>query len=103
MILILMIVTAYCPCEKCCGKFADGITSSGARVTANGGKFLAADKRYKFGTVMDVPGYGKVPVLDRGGKIKGNKIDVFFKSHKKAVKWGRQRKWVKVYLKKGSR
>jgi 3D (Asp-Asp-Asp) domain-containing protein len=30
-------------------------------------------------------------VLDRGGAIKGNKLDVFFPTHAEALKWGRQR------------
>ena len=29
-----------------------------------------------FAKVLDIEGYGIVPVLDRGGAIKGNKIDV---------------------------
>ena len=70
-------VTAYCPCAKCCGKWADGITASGKPVTANGGFFCAADKSIPFGTLIAIPGYngGKpVPVLDRGGAIRGNKL-----------------------------
>ncbi|NIU84285.1 MAG: hypothetical protein GWN64_12635, partial [Candidatus Thorarchaeota archaeon] len=27
-----MRVTAYCPCSKCCGKYADGITASGHKI-----------------------------------------------------------------------
>ena len=80
-------VSAYCPCEKCCGKFSDGITASGHCIK-KGDKFVAAP--LPFGTIVDVPGYGKVPVLDRGGSIQGNKIDVFFASHQDALNWGRQ-------------
>jgi len=70
-------VTAYCPCEKCCGKFADGITASG-HVIKPGDKFVAAPKSIPFGTVLDVPGYGIVKVEDRGGAIKDGRLDVFF-------------------------
>ena len=35
-----------------------------------------------------------VPVIDRGGAIKGHKLDVFFDSHEAALEWGRQ--WVAV-------
>lgn len=87
--VVTMNVSAYCPCAECCGKWADGVTASGHKIQP-GDKFVAADKRYPFGTIMNVPGYGRVPVLDRGGAIKGNKLDVFFHSHKEALRWGRQ-------------
>ena len=40
---------------------------------------------------MVITGYGNgqpVKVLDRGGAIKGNKLDLFFGTHKEALKWG---------------
>src|SRR5689334_6657215 len=40
---ITMEVTAYCPCKKCCGKSARGMTASGLKVTHNAGLFVAAD------------------------------------------------------------
>src|SRR5262245_30537978 len=90
---ILMEVTAYCPCRKCCGKNARGITASGLRVTHNGGLFVAADSYLPFHTKLLIPGYGDgeaVPVLDRGGAIKGNRLDVFFPTHQEALEWGRR-------------
>jgi len=87
--LIDMEVTAYCPCEICCGEFADGITASGIPI-GRGTKLVAAPPEYPFGTRMKIPGYGLVPVLDRGGAIKGNKLDVLFQSHQEALEWGRQ-------------
>ena len=95
---VKMLVTAYCPCLKCCGK-SDGITASGKNVRFNGGKFLAADTSiHPFGTKMVVPGYWSktVEVIDKGGKIKGNRLDVFFDSHEKARNWGK--KWVLVTI-----
>ena len=88
-------VSAYCPCSKCCGKYADGITASGHKIKA-GDKFCAADKSIPFGTMIDIPGYGKVPVLDRGGAIKDGKLDVFFHTHKRALLWGRQKLNVRI-------
>lgn len=85
----IFVVTAYCPCEKCCGKWADRITASGY-IIQTGDKFCAADPMIPFGKVLDIPGYGVVPVLDRGGKIRGTKLDVYFDSHKDALKWGKQ-------------
>jgi len=95
---ILMEVTAYCACKKCCGPRAQGLTASGRRIDFNGGRFVAADTRLlKFNTKLLVPGYAAgqpVQVIDRGGAIKGNKLDVFFNSHDQARKWGRQ--WLLV-------
>lgn len=82
-------VSAYCPCERCCGKYSDGITANGYKIQP-GDKFVAADSRFPFGTMISIPGYGTVPVLDRGGAIKGNKLDVYFPTHQEALHWGRQ-------------
>jgi len=83
-------VTAYCPCEKCCGKFADGITASGHKIQP-GDKFAAAGPDIPFGTMLIIPGYNNnepVPTLDRGGAIIGQRIDVFFDTHDEALEWG---------------
>lgn len=95
-----MMVTAYCQCERCCSAaYSDGVTASGHPVTYNGGIFAAAPPDVPFGTVLNVPGYGEiVPVIDRGGSIRGNKLDVFFaddpdepgSGHSKALEWGRR-------------
>ena len=52
---------------------------------------MAADKKVPFGTEMIIPGYNQdrpVEVKDRGGLIKGNRLDVFYNNHKVAKKWG---------------
>ena len=87
---VRMRVTAYCPCEKCCGRHSDGQTACLHRICP-GDAFVAADEEYGFGTEMVVDGYnsGKpVKVLDRGGAIYGDRIDVFFGSHEEAINWG---------------
>lgn len=84
-------VTAYCPCKKCCGK-TNGKTASGKIATAN--HTVAASKQFAFGTQLVIG--GKVyTVEDRGGAIKGNRIDIFFASHKAALQFGRKK--MKVY------
>ncbi len=87
---IQMRVTAYCPCSKCCGQYSDGVTACGHKIRP-GDTFVAADRRYSFGTEMLIPGYSNsqpVQVLDRGGAIKGNRLDVFFATHQEALEWG---------------
>ena len=96
---VQMKVTAYCPCSKCCGSSADGITASNHRIEA-GDTFAAADRNYPFGTEMIIPGYNNnqpVKVLDRGSAIYGNHIDVFFPTHQQARQWGV--KYIEVSIK----
>lgn len=105
-----MEVTAYCDCGECCGYYRScwscwtvpyvsngrnkgkrkkiGITSDGSK--AKKGTIAADIKRYPYGTKMYVPGYGWGEVHDIGSAIKGNHIDIFFPSHDRAVKWGKQ-------------
>ena len=89
-------LTYYCPCSKCCGKYASGITASGTTATA--GRTIAAPSRFAFGTKLNIDGQIYI-VEDRGGAITGNKIDVYVNSHEEALKLG-VRKNVPVYLEK---
>ncbi len=94
-----MLVTAYCPCVKCCGKNAAGLTASGRPTSYNYGHFVAAPAELPFGSHVVVPGYNRgraVPVLDRGGAIKAARLDVFFPTHEAARAWGRR--WVAVTI-----
>jgi 3D (Asp-Asp-Asp) domain-containing protein len=79
-------ITAYCGCAKCCGK-TDGITASGTHVTA--GRTIAAPKEIPFGTQIIINGH-TYTVEDRGGAIKGNRIDIYFDTHEEALKFGVQ-------------
>ena len=77
-------ITAYCPCGKCCGK-TNGITASGTKATA--GRTVAASSKFAFGTKLNIGGH-IYTVEDRGGAIKGNKIDIFVSTHAQALQWG---------------
>lgn len=111
----VLTVTGYCKCGKCCGwkrtwygkpVYASGpnkgktkkvgITASGTK--ARKGTIAADTSRYPFGTVMYVPGYGYGRVEDRGGKITGDSIDLFFPNHGSALDWGRRKLRVKVWF-----
>ena len=87
-----MRVTAYSPDHRSCGVHADGITASGYSVHTNAGRLVAADRKmFDFGQLLSIPGYaneGVVPVLDRGGAIKGNRLDVLYPTHERAMQWG---------------
>ena len=98
---IRMLTTAYSPDEQSCGIWADGVTASGYSVWTNGMKLVAADTSVlPFRTIITVPGYNggrPVQVLDRGGKIKGHRLDVLYPTHETALQWGAQRLDVTVW------
>jgi 3D (Asp-Asp-Asp) domain-containing protein len=96
-----MRVTGYCPCSQCCCDFSDGITANKHRIQP-GDVFVAADKLYPFGTKMEIEGYNSsqaVKVMDRGGAIKGNRLDLFFHTHQQALEWGVQHLDVLIKIK----
>lgn len=91
-------VTAYCPCKKCCGKYANGKTSTGNSAYEFG---IAADpKRIPYGTILCIEGYGISVVDDTGGAMRRNQnlhFDVRFPTHKRALEWGRKEIIVEIY------
>jgi len=101
-------LTAYCSCEKCCGKWALNrpVDESGNQIVYGSsgevlveGTSIAVDK--------DVIPYGAEVLVngctykaqDCGGAIEGNHIDVYFASHEEALKFGVQ--YAEVFMKKG--
>lgn len=78
-------ITAYCPCSQCCGKYASGYTASGTKATA--GRTIATSAQFAFGTKLIINGH-EYTVEDRGGAIKGNKIDIYMNTHAEALAWG---------------
>ena len=80
-------ITHYCACEKCCGKYADGITATGTQATAN--RTIAVDpKVIPLGSEVLIDGQVYI-AEDVGGAIKGNRIDIFVSSHEEAIDRGR--------------
>lgn len=112
--LLRLVVTGYCPCGECCGwrrnwlwrpvyasgplkgqRKEVGVTASGRR--ARPGTVAADARLFPFGTIVEVPGYGFGRIEDRGGDITGNRLDLFFTSHREALEWGRRALNVKVW------
>ena len=90
--VIYMTVTGYSPDERSCGKFADNKTATMYSVWTNGMNLVAADPTVlPYWSMVSIPGYAGndiVPVLDCGGAIKGNRIDLLYPTHEIARKWG---------------
>ncbi|MEM9372513.1 MAG: 3D domain-containing protein [Planctomycetota bacterium] len=92
--VLVMKVTGYSPDSRSCGIYADGQTATLHSVWTNGMNLVAADpKVLPYGSMITVPGYASeqiVPVLDCGGAIKGNRLDLLFPTHRRALVWGVQ-------------
>ncbi len=88
--------TAYCACEKCCGKWAqsntvDGSVYGAAGVALISGVSVAIDNDlFSFGTEFHDDSGNMYIAADTGGAIEGYRIDVFFSSHEEAVQFGVQ-------------
>ncbi|MBN2144961.1 MAG: 3D domain-containing protein [Candidatus Aureabacteria bacterium] len=112
---LFLITTGYCPCQKCTGwkrnwklqpvykkgplrgrKKEVGITSDGTKAIKG---VIAADIHfYPYGTKMYIPEYGVGEVHDTGTGIKGKyHIDLFFPTHKEALKWGRRMQTIEIW------
>ena len=84
--------TAYCSCKKCCDKDPSdkwyGITASGKK--AKWGTVAVDRKVIRLGSTLRIKGFPKTifRAEDVGGAIKGKHIDVWFPSHKEALKFG---------------
>lgn len=79
------LLTAYCSCPICCGKWSGGPTASG--VMPQEGRTIAVDKRViPLGTHVYIDGLGEFIAEDTGSAVKGNHIDVYMGSHT-AAKW----------------
>lgn len=100
--------TAYCLCQKCCGKSPSspgyGVTASGLKIIPGTGmKVIAVDpKVIPLGSKVYVQGlngawdYGYAVAGDTGGAIKSMKIDLYMDSHEETLNWGRKK--VNIYV-----
>ena len=90
-------LTAYCNCSKCCGKWANGVTATG--VMPKEGRTIAVDRNViPLGSKVIIDGKEYI-AEDVGGAIKGNRIDVYFDSHKDALNFGVKHKEVFIVKK----
>ncbi|MBB5324390.1 3D (Asp-Asp-Asp) domain-containing protein [Anoxybacillus tepidamans] len=102
-----VVATGYTAGVESTGKTPDhpgyGITYSGVRVKRDLYSTIAADLNiFPIGTVLFIPGYGYGVVADKGGAIKGHRIDLYYDTVEDVYKyWGK--KTVEVYIvKKGN-
>ncbi|MHC9080493.1 3D domain-containing protein [Bacillus altitudinis] len=87
-----MVVTAYTNGFESTGKHPGhseyGTTASG--LTTKQGITIACPSYMKFGTKLYIESVGLRVCQDRGGDIKGNRLDLFIENLQKAKEFGRQ-------------
>ena len=90
-----MRVTFYCPCAKCCGEHACGLTATGRAATGN---IVAVDPRHiPLGAMVCVQEFGWMLAADTGGAIKGrHRLDVLRPRHDEARRLGAR--WLRVEI-----
>ena len=97
-----VLTTGYCPCSICCGKDADGRTAINRDVTKFPYGIAVEPKLIPYRSMLSVPGYGRFMVDDTGGAMRQSAkkgtvhLDLRFKTHQRARKWGRQWLWIAV-------
>lgn len=94
-------LTAYCPCELCCGVWANN-RPNGMVYGAIGEELkeeysIAVDPtviEYRTEVIINGQTY---KAQDCGGAIKGNRIDIYMSDHKRALEFGVQ--YAEVFIK----
>lgn len=93
--------TAYCnnnngkPCIICNGKWAKYNKTADGHVP-KAGITCAAPRNIPFGTILEIEGVGRRVVQDRTALRFGDRVDIFFPSHKEALKFGKKQLRVTV-------
>lgn len=84
-------LTAYCPCEECCGRWADGLTAAG--LPAGPGIVAVDPEVIPLGSTVVIDGQ-KYLAADTG--VTGNHVDICVADHQAAEDFGVQagRVWV---------
>lgn len=94
------IITAYCPCPKCCGKWSaeyhGGVAKTASGTIAQAGRTVGCDpKLIPYGTHIWIDGHEYVVEDTGSGLTKGRlHIDVYHNSHSDASDFGLQYKEV---------
>lgn len=86
-------ITAYCPCSRCCGKWADGLTASG--VPAVPGVIAVDPQIIPLGSVVMIDGQ-EYRAEDTGSGINENRIDIYMNNHNDALDYGVKQKSVYI-------
>ena len=92
-------ITAYCGCEKCCGKWASNPVIGSGNITLVQGMHCASP--LPLGTIVDIEGVGIYEVQDTTSEWVADKyndkiIDIYFLDHSSALQFGKRVANVKI-------
>lgn len=95
------VITAYCPCEMCCGEWAKNRPNGKVIVNGIELRWGSCASPLPQGTVVFVEGVGQFTVHDSTAdwivdKYDGKIIDIYFETHEEAVRFGKKAR--NVYL-----
>lgn len=79
-------ITAYCTCNKCCGRNASGLAANGKPPVE--GVTAAGPRRLSLGTKIKIEGVGIRTVNDRLAKRYDDRFDIYFTNHETAKQFG---------------
>lgn len=92
------IITAYCSCQKCCGRWAlnrpNGVVYTSTGAVAQAGVTIAVDPNViPYGSHVVIDGHEYI-AQDTGSGLRGSMphIDIYCDSHQEALQIGRQTK-----------
>lgn len=99
------VLTAYCPCDICCGEYGKNrpVDENGKEIVYGAigarlkqGVSIAVDPSViPHGTKVEID--GKIYIAqDCGGAIRGKRIDIYYDSHQDALNFGVQTKSVYI-------
>ena len=93
---LLVTITAYCSCTICCGSKATGLCADGHKPQQ--GITVAASRHFHLGSHLTINGVTNTfTIQDHLAKQFDGRVDVYFQSHKDALKWGKQTNWITIY------
>ncbi|MCI8656549.1 MAG: hypothetical protein HFF72_03815 [Oscillospiraceae bacterium] len=76
-------ITAYCPCEECCGRWADGVTATG--LPAGPGVVAVDPEVIPLGSTVIIDGQ-RYLAADTG--VTGNHVDICLADHAETAAFG---------------
>lgn len=93
-----LIITAYCSCKLCCGSSATGLSANNKPPIQ--GVTVAASRLYPLGTHLHIQGMTNDFIIqDRLARRFDSRVDVYFNSHKDALRFSKQQRTVTIYVK----